>query len=664
MMQNDPDNPVRNEQPDTAEEVAIAGEPVDEIGKNGDEIPYAGESITENIVTDGFDEPEEVPEQELLPESEEESIHDAGSVENEADGDFPLVDYGKYSKKELTEKLALLVENRYPAEIKDDIDRIKGLFYKKLRQEEDERKAVFLESGGKIEEYRPWVDPEEAPFKLLLEKYREKKTDHSKVLDAEKNENLKKKYEIIDKIKDLVNREESINKTFQDFRSLQNEWYNIGVVPQSALKNMWENYHHSVEFFYSYIKINKELRDLDLKKNQEQKIVLCEKAEALSSDNNPLNAFRILQEYHDQWREIGPVPQEMKDALWERFKNATAQINKKHHEYFENQKEDQKKNLDYKIALCIEVEDINNAETTSLKDFDAKAEKVVELQKKWRAIGFAPKKQNTKVYQRFREACDAFFEKRRQFYADNKDTQMKNLQIKTDLCIRAEALQESSEWKSTSDAFIKLQKEWKEVGPTPKKYSEKCWKRFRKACDYFFDRRTSFFGNLDNSYESNLKSKLEIIEDIEKLSSENNVQTAIGKLRELQKKWNETGFVPFDKKEDIANRYRNALDGQFNRLKIGDEAKNIMKYKTKLDSLRTNPQVSRKIRSERDKFITQIRQLESEVVVLENNISFFAKSVKAESMIRSVEDKIKNAKNLIKTLEGKVKVIDQSGLDE
>ncbi|MDR2887040.1 MAG: DUF349 domain-containing protein [Bacteroidales bacterium] len=664
MIQNDPDNPVLDEQPDTTEVVASAGEPVDEIEKNGDEIPPASESITEDIATDSVDVPEVIQAEESLLKTEKTIANDVSSEENEADNSLPPVDYSGYSKKELSETLALLVENRYPAEIKDDIDSIKGLFYKKLKQESDARKAEFLAGGGKIEEYRPWIDPEEAPFKLLLEKYRDKKTDHSKILDAEKNENLKKKYEIIDKIKDLVNKEESINKTFQDFKSLQNEWYNIGVVPQSALKNMWENYHHSVEFFYSYIKINKELRDLDLKKNQELKTGLCEKTEALSSDPNPLNAFRILQEYHDQWREIGPAPMETKDILWERFKEATSKINKKHHEYFENQKEDQKKNLDSKIALCIEAEKINSVETTSLKDFDANAEKIIELQKKWRTVGFAPKKQNTKVYQRFRETCDAFFEKRRQFYADNKDTQMKNLQIKTDLCIKAEALQESSDWKSTSDAFIKLQKEWKEVGPTPKKYSERCWKRFRKACDRFFDRKTSFFGNLDNSYEDNLRSKLEIIEDIEKLSSENNVQAAVGKIKELQKKWNETGFVPFDKKEEVANRYRNAIDSQFDRLKIGDEAKNIMKYKTKLDSLKTNPQVSRKIRSERDKFITQIKQLESEVVILENNISFFAKSVKAESMIRSVEEKIKNAKNLIKTLEGKVRIIDQSGLDE
>ena len=578
--------------------------------------------------------------------------------------DLPSVDYSGYSKSDLIETLTLLIENRSPSEIKNDVDRLKGLFYKKLKQEADERKISFLESGGKIEEYRPWVDPEEARTKLLLEKYKDKRTNYGKVQDAEKNENLKKKYDIIDKIKDLVNREESINKTFQDFRSLQNEWYNIGVVPQTALKDMWENYHHSVELFYSYIKINKELRDLDLKKNQELKTQLCEKAETLFNEPNPINAFRILQEYHSQWREIGPTPQESKDTIWERFKEATAQVNKRHHEYFENQKDDQKKNLDAKLALCLAIEEINKTEIISFKEFDAKADKIVELQKKWREIGFAPKKQNNIIYQRFREACDAFFEKRRLFYSVNKESQLKNLQMKIDLCNKAEALKESTDWKSTSDALIKLQKEWKEVGPVPRKHSEKCWKRFRKACDYFFDKKTSFVSNLDNSYESNLKAKQEIIEELEKLSSESNAKATVEKLKELQKRWNEIGFVPFDKKEEITNRYKNIINSQLNKLKIGDEAKNILKYETKLDNLKNNPKVSRKIRIERDKFIIKIKQLESEIVVLDNNISFFAKSEKADTMIKSVEEKIKNAKMLIKTLEEKVKIIDQSGLDD
>jgi len=585
--------------------------------------------------------------------------------ENDFDDiELPQVDYSGYSKHEIVETLGLLVENRPATEIRNDVDRLKALFYKKLRIESEERKNKFLEEGGIIEDYRAWVDPDDAKVKYILDKYKEKKNDYSKVQEAEKYENLKKKYEIIDKIKDLVNREESINKTFHDFRSLQNEWHSVGVVPQSSLKDLWENYHYHVEIFYDYIKINKELRDLDLKKNIEAKIALCEKAEQLLLEPNPVNAFRYLQDFHNQWREIGPVPIESKNEIWERFKEATSQINKRHHEYFEKQKDDQKRNLDAKIALCEEVEEINNHEIKNFKEFDELAGKVVELQKMWRTIGFAPKKQNNKVYQRFRDACDAFFEKKRGFYADNKEIQTVNLQKKNELCVQAEALQESTDWKATSDSLIKLQKEWKEVGPVPRKQSEKCWKRFRKACDHFFNRKAEFFAQLDTSYEDNLKAKLDIIQELEKFEPGTDVQAAFERLKDLQRKWTDIGFVPFNMKDEITNKYRNALNKEFDKLKIGDDDKSILKFKTKLDGLKANPKSSRKVRNERDKFFTKIKQLESDIVLWENNIGFFAKSKNADTLIKEVEEKIDSAKKLIKTLEEKVKIIDLSGLDD
>jgi len=585
--------------------------------------------------------------------------------ENDFDDiELPQVDYSGYSKHEIVETLGLLVENRPATEIRNDVDRLKALFYKKLRIESEERKNKFLEEGGIIEDYRAWVDPDDAKVKYILDKYKEKKNDYSKVQEAEKYENLKKKYEIIDKIKDLVNREESINKTFHDFRSLQNEWHSVGVVPQSSLKDLWENYHYHVEIFYDYIKINKELRDLDLKKNIEAKIALCEKAEQLLLEPNPVNAFRYLQDFHNQWREIGPVPIESKNEIWERFKEATSQINKRHHEYFEKQKDDQKRNLDAKIALCEEVEEINNHEIKNFKEFDELAGKVVELQKMWRTIGFAPKKQNNKVYQRFRDACDAFFEKKRGFYADNKEIQTVNLQKKNELCVQAEALQESTDWKATSDSLIKLQKEWKEVGPVPRKQSEKCWKRFRKACDHFFNRKAEFFAQLDTSYEDNLKAKLDIIQELEKFEPGTDVQAAFERLKGLQRKWTDIGFVPFNMKDEITNKYRNALNKEFDKLKIGDDDKSILKFKTKLDGLKANPKSSRKVRNERDKFFTKIKQLESDIVLWENNIGFFAKSKNADTLIKEVEEKIDSAKKLIKTLEEKVKIIDLSGLDD
>lgn len=597
-----------------------------------------------------------------LPEEQAEGEEPGGQ---ELDAiELPPVDYSGYTKNELVETLSLIIENRPPAEIRGDVERIKALFYKKLRQESEERKNKFLGSGGKPEDYHTWIDPSEARVKHLIEKYRERKSDFNKVQEAEKIENLRKKYEIIDKIKELVNREESINKTFHEFRTLQNEWHSTGIVPQNALKDLWENYHHNVEIFYDYIKINKELRDLDLKKNLEAKVLLCEKAEELLLEPNPINAFRFLQDYHNQWREIGPVPPESKNEIWERFREATSQINKRHHEYFEKQKDEQRRNLEAKIALCQEVEAINQLEINNFREFDEKADKVVAAQKMWRTIGFAPKKQNNKVYQRFRDACDAFFEKKRAFYADNKETQQNNLQKKIELCIQAEALQESTDWKVASDTLIKLQKEWKEIGPVPRKQSEKSWKRFRKACDHFFERKAAHFSQLDTSYEDNLKAKNAVIEELENFEPGPDVQAAFERLKELQRKWTEIGFVPFGMKDEITNRYRNALNREFDKLKIADEDKSILKYRNKLENLRANPKSSRKIRNEREKFFTRIKQLESDIVLWENNIGFFTKSPNADTMIREVREKIENARKMIKMLEEKVKMIDQSGLDD
>ncbi len=659
MIAKDPDESVLDEQSGA-----------NEIASGTEEKPQAEKEPEAEAPV-----PEQEGEKEAKPKKrprKAKPVDDADTVLSEEDTEghesddmvLPPVDYSGYSKSELADTLALIIENRPPAEIRGDVERIKILFYKKLRQEADDRKNKFLEGGGKPEEYRAWIDPSEARVKHLLDKYREKKSDFNKVQEAEKYENLKKKYEIIDNIKELVNREESINKTFHEFRSLQNEWHAIGIVPQNALKDLWENYHHHVEIFYDYIKINKELRDLDLKKNMESKIQLCEKAEGLLLEPNPVNAFRFLQDYHNQWREIGPVPPESKNEIWERFREATSQINKRHHEYFEKQKDDQKKNFEAKMALCQEVEAINQMEIKNFKEFDEKADKVVELQKMWRTIGFAPKKQNNKVYQRFRDACDAFFEKKRGFYADNKEIQQNNLQKKIELCLQAENLQESTDWKTTADALIKLQREWKEIGPVPRKQSEKSWKRFRKACDHFFERKTGHFAELDTSYEDNLKAKLAVIEELETFNPGSDVQAAFERLKELQRKWTDIGFVPFNKKEEITNRYRNALNKEFDKLKIGDEDKSILKYRNKLDNLRTNPKASRKVRNEREKFFVKIKQLESDIVLWENNIGFFAKSANADTMIREVEEKIDNAKKMIKMLEEKVKMIDQSGLDE
>jgi len=609
------------------------------------------------------EEKDEEPAAELSAETD-----DTGSPVDEGvnydDITLPPVDYSGFSRKELVETLGLIVENRPPSEIIEDVSRIKEFFYKKTKTEFNEKRLNFAKEGGNIEDYKPEPDELENRIKIILETYRNRKSDYNKIQESEKQENLHRKLGIIEKIKELVNREEAINKTFQEFRNLQNEWHSIGIVPQSALKDLWENYHHAVEIFYDYIKINRELRDLDLKKNLEAKIVLSEKAEELLLEPNAVNAFKLLQDYHNQWREIGPVPHESKNDIWERFREATSKVNKRHHEFFEKQKDEQKRNLDAKIALCEKAEEIANGEILTFADFREKSDAIMECQKLWRTLGFAPKKHNNKIYLRFRAACDKFFEKKRAFFAESKEVQVKNLQLKTELCMKAEALQESTDWRETSEMLIKLQKEWKDIGPVPKKYSEKIWKRFRKACDTFFTHKSEYFAGRDTSYEDNLNTKLALLTELEAFDPGEDLKAGFEQLKEIQKKWTEIGYVPFNKKEEIARKYKDALNKQFDRLKLDDEDKNILRYRSKVDSAKSNPRAARKVRNEREKFYSKIKQLESDIVLWENNIGFFAKSTNADNMIREVEEKIADAKRNIKILEEKVKLIDSSMFEE
>ncbi len=644
-------------------EIIETAEPVEdsEIIETTETVEDSGTAEASEDIETSDDEPHDLA---VAAEDADESAEKEEEPVNYDDIELPPVDYSGFSRKELVETLALIVENRPPAEITDDVNRIKEFFYKKTKAEFNEKRLNFAKEGGNIEDYRPEPDELENRIKTILETYRSRRSDFNRVQETEKQENLRRKLEIIEQIKDLVNREESINKTFQEFRNLQNEWHATGIVPQSAVKDLWENYHHSVEIFYDYIKINRELRDLDLKKNLEAKIVLCEKAEELLLEPNAVNAFKHLQDYHNQWREIGPVPHENKNDVWERFREATTKVNKRHHEFFEKQKDDQKHNLDAKTALCEKVEEIAAGEILTFADFREKSDAILECQKLWKTIGFAPKKHNNKIYQRFRTACDSFFEKKRSFFAENKETQVRNLQLKTELCMKAEALQESTDWKDTSEMLIRLQKEWKEIGPVPKKYSEKIWKRFRKACDTFFTRKSEYFAGRDTSYEDNLKAKLAILDELEAFEPGEDLREGFEQLKEIQKRWTEIGYVPFNRKEEIARRYKEVLNRQFDKLKLDDEDKNILRYRSKVDSAKSNPRAARKVRGEREKFYSKIKQLESDIVLWENNIGFFAKSANADSMIREVEEKITEAKRNIKILEEKVKLIDNSMYEE
>lgn len=571
----------------------------------------------------------------------------------------PMHNLSQMSKEELIALLDDLLKNRPIETIINEVENIKVSYYKKHKAEIEKKRKAFVEQGGELEDFKVEDDPHEAEIKELLKKYRELKADYNKQQEEQKQKNLAEKYAIIEGIKELVTKKESINKTFQEFRELQKRWRAVGPVPQQNVKDLWENYHHHVEAFYDYIRINQELRDLDLKKNLESKIHLCEKAEELLLETNVVEAFKQLQDLHEQWREIGPVPADMRVEIWNRFKEATSKINKKHQDYFVELKNSQKANLEAKKALCEKAEELSSLEIHSNKEWTARSNELIELQKVWKTIGFAPKKDNAKIYKRFRDACDAFFNRKREYYGVFKEEQNNNLQLKIDLCIQAEALKDSTEWKKTTEELIALQQRWKEIGPIPHKQSEKVWKRFRTACDTFFERKSKHFSEVDSTFTVNLQKKKELIQKIEEFEITDNAEECLARLKEFQRQWAEIGFVPLKDKDEIQEKYRQAINKKFDALRIDDNHRNILKFKTKLEEYLEKPNGMQRLRQERDKFITRLKQLENDIVLWENNIGFFARSRNAETMIREVETKIESSKRSIELLNQKISMIDE-----
>ncbi|MDX8339651.1 DUF349 domain-containing protein [Draconibacterium sp. IB214405] len=643
------------------------------------ETPVEDAAVEEEVKVEDASEPEvevtetetttvEAEQKESEKEDQETAKDEAKAPKQEAEPvpEKEPVDYSNHSQVELVNALRDIIEdenNDY--EIKDDVEAIKAVFYKNLNETIEEEKKKFIDAGGTEDDFKPEDDPYEKDIKDLLKKYRQIRIDFNKKMEGEKEDNLQKKYDVIEKIKGLINNEESINKTFNEFRDLQREWREIGLVPQSKMKDLWDTYHFHVENFYDYIKINRELRDLDLKKNLEAKIKLCERAEELLVEEpSILKAFNTLQKYHDQWREIGPVPREQKDDIWERFKAATTKINKKHQDFFENRKLEQKKNLEAKTALCEKAEEIILEEITKHKDWDEKSKQLIELQKVWRTIGFAPRKDNNKIYERFRTACDKFFDTKRAFYAKNKESQQNNLQLKTDLCVQAESLKDSDDWKKTTQDFINIQKKWKEIGPVPRKHSDILWKRFRAACDFFFDKKSEHFSDVDTEQVDNLKLKEELIKEVQNFKPAEDNDKNLESLKEFQRKWTEIGHVPFKKKDDIKVEFRDAINKLFDELNIDEEKRNLLKFKNKMSSFSESSRGQNKMRMERDKYMNKMKQLENDLVLLDNNIGFFAKSKNAESLIEDVKKKIEVTKQKIELLRDKIRVIDEMDGDE
>lgn len=579
--------------------------------------------------------------------------------ENEESG---TIDYSGNSNSQLLSAFSELLHNHPVQTIRKNVDAIKIAFYKNYRNEVDQLRKKFIEGGGAIEEFVPPINDDEQKFKTLFAEYRQKRNEYLAQIETEKEENYQKKLQIIEELKELINSNETLNHTFTAFRDLQQRWKEIGLVPQSVVKDLWETYNLHVENFYNFIKINKELRDLDLKKNYEAKIQLCEEAEALVLEPSVITAFHRLQKLHEQWREIGPVANEYKDQLWDRFREASSKINKRHQEYFDALKEEQKKNLDLKTELCVKAEELVTAPPVSRKEWNKASEQLIEIQKVWKTIGFAPKKDNTKIYERFRNACDRFFENKRNFYLQIKAEMETNLQLKNEICALAESMQDSEEWKKTTDELIALQKRWKEIGPVARRHSDAVWKRFRAACDHFFERKAAHFSTIDTQYEENLKQKQALLEELKAfVEREDMANDGFETLKEMQRRWSEIGFVPIKQKDAIQSEYRKVVDAAFAKLRGNEKERHLERFKGKLQSLTSEGNNDRRIRHERDRLYNKMKQLEADIALLENNIGFFSKSKNAESMIRDVNEKIAKAKQEMETIIEKINLIDKQG---
>ena len=602
--------------------------------------------------------------EELIDVSEDDLLIDEEEHEEESSKKAKLADYANLSEVELINALRTLLANEDFESVREDIDAIKIYFFRLYRANIEAQKAAFAEAGGNMEEFKAEPDPYELDLRNLLKQYQDRRNEHNKRSDELKEENLQKKYEIIEEIKALINNKESINKTFHDFRELQNQWREIGSVPQAKLKDLWDTYHHHVENFYDFIKINKELRDLDLKKNLETKMEICEKSEELLVEPSIIKAFNVLQKYHEQWREVGPVPRDKKDELWERFKAATSIINKKHQDYFEGRKSEQKKNLDAKIALCEKVEEIANTDIDVHRDWDERSKELIELQKIWRTIGFAPKRDNNKIYERFRIASDKFFDRKREFYNQNKEEQNTNLQLKTDLCVQAEALKDSTEWKKTADEFIAIQRAWKEIGPVPRKFSDVIWKRFRAACDFFFENKSKHFSSIDGEQLDNLRMKKELLEEVRQFSLSGDDGADLDKLKDFQRRFTDIGHVPFKDKDAIQNDFRDVINKHFDALRIDEKRRNLMKFKNKVVNNTTTGRGQNKMRFEREKYMVKLKQMETDLALLDNNIGFFANTKNASALIDDVNQKIASTKEKIEFLKEKIRIMDSMEDDE
>ena len=648
-----------------------------------EKIPEAlasSEAPVEHAAVENVDETVAAQSEAAVPEE----VHETGEVqETEAEKVEELPDFTGKSLAELAGLFEDLMKKEDRMKRYKEAEAIKSAFYKRLLKEKTDAgyEADVVEPSSRLPEdetaaSEETASVEEAPagaetasekaeapvenaaavsenpfaeiergFKALYNKFKKERAEYNREQEKEREHNLELKKAVIDDLKALLEKQEDVNATFPAFREIQNRWRAIGPVPVQSFRNLNDTYQLYVEQFYDMVKINRELRDLDFKKNLEVKEKFCEMAEKLADNENIVEAFKELQKLHEQWKEYGPVAKQYREAIWDRFKAATAVINKKYQAFFEELKGQQVENLAAKTKLCEQVEEIAGKEIASSNEWNSLSKEIEEIQKKWRQIGFATKKENQKIYDRFRAACDKFFNRKREFYTEYKESMNDNLQKKIALCEAAEALKASTEWKKTTDQLINLQKQWKEIGAVPRKKSEQLWKRFRAACDEFFSERDKN-AKPENDFYGNLKAKKRLIAEINDYQLSADEDENIAAMNDFMERWQQIGFVPFKEKDNIAKAYKDALHDKF---------PDISSSKARRSKYSNSP------KSERERLVQKYMKKEQDIVTYENNIGFFAKSKNSEPLIKQMRERIELAKKELKELEDQIRALDSEG---
>lgn len=587
-----------------------------------------------------------------------ETVQTETPAEETAVGNKPAEVPQRLTKEEVINRLKNISEHVEDV-ARTEIENLKQIFYKLHNAELEAAKRNFVENGGAVEDFTPQPDPQEEEMKRIMSVIKEKRSEQAAELEKQKEMNLQVKLSIIEELKDLLESPEDANKNYTEFKRLQQQWNEVKLIPQANVNELWKNYQLYVEKFYDLLKLNNEFREYDFKKNLEIKNHLCEAAEKLAEEPDAVSAFYQLQKLHQDFRDTGPVAKELRDGIWARFKAASTVVNRRHQQYFDALKEAEQKNLDQKTVICEIVEGIDYSQLTNFTAWENKTQEVIALQNKWKTIGYAPQKMNVKIFERFRTACDEFFRKKSEFFKATKERMNENLEKKRALCEKAEALKDSTDWKTTAEALTKLQKEWKTIGPVAKKYSDAVWKRFIGACDYFFEQKNKATASQRTVEQENLEKKRAIIEKLTAIGEDMDTDKAVQSVRDLMKEWNSIGFVPFKDKDKIYKQYHTLTDKLFERFNISASNKKLTSFKSAVSSMQEGGVQT--LYRERERLSRTYESMKSELQTYENNLGFLnASSKKGNSLLNEINRKIEKLKADIELAKEKLRVIDES----